>query len=307
MPSQKQTFFVVILMPFIACSLWISTAIAAVSPAPTPTVFVEHLTSTALFDRLTYPAKVKPKVEAFVLAEVDGVLDKVHGALGQKVRKGQALVTLRHTDPVFQYAPVVVKAPVNGVVSQIEFTEGSRVTAGQKLLVVIDPNSPKVVIELAAADLEDIKIGMTGELRPVGQDHIHEVRVVGISPFPDSATGTATCELEVVTGNENAGNDKTRPRLPPGLMGKVSFKVRERKGIQVPESAIVFRGKETLVRTVDEGIVHLSTVKLGNLRRGYYEVTEGIVEGVNVVVRSSQYVADGQKVQVQTEETVKFE
>lgn len=293
-------------MPFIAFSLWITTALAAVSPPPTPTVFVDHVESASLFDRLTYPAKVKPKVEANVLAEIDGVVEKVHGALGHKVAKGQPLITLRHTDPVFQYAPVVIKAPVKGVISQIEFTEGSRVNAGQKLLVVIDPNAPKVVIELAAADLEDIKIGMTGELRPVGQEHTYEVRVVGISPFPDSATGTATCELEVATGNEKAGNE-SRPRLPPGLMGKVSFKVRERKGIQVPESAIVFRGKETLVRTVDEGIVHLATVKLGNLRRGFYEVTEGIVEGVNVVVRSSQYVADGQKVQVQTEETAKFE
>lgn len=293
-------------MPFIACSLWITTALAAVSAPPTPTVFVDQLASTALFDRLTYPAKVKPKVEASVLAETDGVVEKVHGALGHKVAKGQPLITLRHTDPVFQYAPVVIKAPVKGVISQIEFSEGSRVNAGQKLLVVIDPNAPKVVIELAAADLEDIKIGMTGELRPVGQEHTYEVRVVGISPFPDSATGTATCELEVVTGNEKEGNE-SKPRLPPGLMGKVSFKVRERKGIQVPESAIVFRGKETMVRTVDEGIVHLTTVKLGNLRRGFYEVTEGIVEGVNVVVRSSQYVADGQKVQVQTEETAKFE
>jgi len=288
---------IIALMAFFASPLgW-----AAPTPKPAPTVFVDPAEPAALYDRLTYPAKLQPKVEAAVLSEVDGVIEKIHVGLGRKVTKNQTLFTLRRTDPIYQYASVHVRSPVAGVVSQVEFTEGSRIISGQKLMVVIDPDRPKVVIELAAADLEGIKIGLQGELKPVGQDKSYEVKVIGISPFIDSATGTATCEMELV--DQSAGG----ATLPPGLMGKVSFKVNERKGIQIPESAVIFRGKDTFVRTVKDEVVHLAPVKLGNLRRGFYEITEGLEKGVSVVIRTSQYVADGQKVQVQTEETSQFE
>ncbi|MEZ4752172.1 MAG: hypothetical protein R3B54_16520 [Bdellovibrionota bacterium] len=112
----------------------------------------------------------------------------------------------------------------------------------------------------------------------------------GVSPFVDPATGTAGAELEFKKGPAH---------LPPGSMGRVYFKVRAHAGFQVPEDAVVYRGKKTLLRVVQESKAKLTPVELGPIRRGLVEIQEGLTEGDTIVVRASQFIADGEEVTVQ--------
>ncbi|MEK6578321.1 MAG: hypothetical protein AABZ55_03765, partial [Bdellovibrionota bacterium] len=89
-------------------------------------VFVTAVQSKELFDSLAYPARVVPKINTTVLADTDGVISKIASPLGHKVKRGQLLMKITHTDPVFQYAPARVTSPVEGVVSLIDVTEGTQ-------------------------------------------------------------------------------------------------------------------------------------------------------------------------------------
>ncbi len=275
----------------VVCLGLVGMAFGAIEKPAAPTVFTEKVKAIALHERLTYPARLVSKTTAALLAETDGVVKKISSPLGRAVKRGEAVLTIANTDPIYQYAPMIVRSPVAGVVSAVEVTEGSRVAKGQRVALVTDPAQIKILIEVAAADLFAITHGSKGDLSVTSHDQQVPVEVIGVSPFVDSGTGTATVELSV------AAHEKVS--LPPGLIGKVSFKVREHQGVEVPESAVVYRGREPALRVVEKGKAKYVMVTLGPSRQGKVEIAKGVAEGSEVIVRSSGFVSEGEEVKVQ--------
>jgi multidrug efflux pump subunit AcrA (membrane-fusion protein) len=261
---------------------------AETSPS-TAVVFGKAITLENLSDELTYPARVDPKVNSTVLADADGVVTKIPALLGQRVRARQTLIVLTHTDPVYQYAPMKVFSPISGVVSAINVAEGTQVNKGDKLASVTDPKKLRVVIEVPAEDLSSLKRGMPAEFKITGRPDPIAVRLQGVSPFVDPATGTATCEFDV---------DSSRETLAPGIVGRVVMKVHQRSGIRIPEYAVVYRNQAPFARIYEKGKVRFSALKLGKKQDGFIEVMSGIKERDVVVERSSRFVADGEAVQL---------
>jgi HlyD family secretion protein len=178
-------------------------------------------------------------------------------------------------------------------VTSIEVTVGSRVAQGAKLATVIDPSKLKILIEVAVSDMLAMKRGMEGELRLSGEEKGFPVKVVGLSPFADPATGTASAELALIDGKNTA------PKLPPGMVGMVSFKAREHQGMEVPDSAIVYRGQDAFLRVVESGKAKFQSVVLGKSRGGSVEILKGLKSGQSVIVRASSYVGNGEAVKAQ--------
>jgi hypothetical protein len=257
-----------------------------------PVVFITAVKGHEIFDSLSYPARISSKINASVLADTDGAVEQIMAPLGKQVRRQESLLVIKNTDPIYDYAPNTVLSPVDGVVSSVEVTPGSRVVRGQRLATIIDPTQINIVIEVAASDLNAIHQGSAGELRLTGQERAFTVKVLGISPFVDPATGTATCELRVISAKGSS--------LPPGLVGQVTFKVRQHRGLQIPENAIVYRNKEPFVRIVDEGKAKYQAVSIGKARQGMIEITKGLRNGSSVIIRSSQFVAEGEAVIIQS-------
>jgi len=254
-----------------------------------PVVFVEKAQKNEIFDLLTYPARLVPKINATVLSDTDGVVTSVNAIIGKRVSKNEILLVVKNVDPVFEFAPVRVKAPVKGVVSEIKVTIGSRVVKGQKLAAIVNPSAIKILIEVAALDLRAIKNGLVGELEITGTEEKIPVRVLGVSPFVDPATGTATAELAMTSKSD----------VPPGLVGKVHFKVREHDGFQFPTDALVYRGKDTFLRIINDNKASLTPVTVGRTRRGIVEIVKGLKENSVVVVRTNKFISDGEEVTVE--------
>lgn len=256
-------------------------------------VFIKEAKQQEIFDSFAYPAKVEPIVNAMVLSESQGIVEKINTPLGQEVRGNQALVKIRHTDPVFKYRPVTLKAPVDGVISRVFVSEGSLVSKGQKILQVTDPTKVKVKIEIAAKDLQFIKRGLKGTFTAKGLAKPVSLKVIGVSPFVDPATGTASAELEVTDSKE---------LITPGILGKVVFKSNIHTGFVFVENSIYYQGKKTFVRlTQKDGEtykVKKVEVKLGPKRRGQVEVISGLKEGMQVIERASGFLPDGAEVSI---------
>lgn len=280
-------------LALVAVFVMMGVSHAAIEERPKmPVVFVGEAKHRTLSDELTYPARITPKINAVILAEADGVISRITAPLGTAVKRRQRLMSIVNTDPVYQYAPSPVLSPVAGKVSNIEVTEGSRVVRGQRIATVTDPKTLHIVIEIAAQDLSAFRLGLVGELRVPSVEKTVPVRVLGVSPVVDPATGTATCELELT----DAAAVKT---LPLGAVGQVGFHVNARQGYSVPESAIVYRGKETFLRLVRDGKAKQIPVALGKKHRGTIEILKGLTDGDLVVERASSFVADGESVEVQ--------
>jgi multidrug efflux pump subunit AcrA (membrane-fusion protein) len=277
-----------------AISTGLLTCIGALQAAPTQpavpaaVVFGKAASQEEISDELSYPARVIPKVNTTVLAESDGVISELPTLLGQPVRTRQTLMVISHTDPVYKYAPMKVLSPITGVISAIEVAQGTQVIKGQKLASVTDPKRLRVVIEVPAEDLDSLKKGDKGDFRTSGRAEPISVKLEGTSPFVDPATGTATCEFQV----------DSKQSLAPGIVGRVSMKVHQRKGIRIPEYAIIYRNQEPFARIYENGKIRFTAVKLGKKQEGRVEILSGIKENEVVIERSSRFVSEGETVQL---------
>lgn len=252
-----------------------------------PMVMTEQLTEKELYDVLLYPARVDAGAQAGVLAETDGIVSTVKTSLGRTVQKGDVILTIENPDPVYRYAPIAVTAPVHGVISFLDTSVGNRVERGHKLAVIADIRALKISLEATANDLSSIKIGDFATFN-VSERSIKS-RVTAISPVVDPATGTATVELMPPRSE----------KLLPGMLGRAEFRVRERRGVQVPDSALVFRGTDPYLRIVESGVAHWKRVKIGGSAGGYTDISEGAKVGDNLIVRATSFIADGDLVEIQ--------
>jgi len=262
-------------------------------PMPPPIVTTQTAKMSDLFEKLSYPARVESKVNASIFSEYEGVVTKIMAPLGTSVHRNGKVVVIKHTDPVYQYTPVILISPVDGVVSQVAVTEGSTVTKGQLIASVTNPKLVRTIIEVAAEDLPLISKGLTGQLSLNNRENqSFDVKVIGVSPFVDPATGSATCELEIKQ------NSNLLP-ISPGVVGQVSFKVNFHQGFVLPDYSIVYKGSDTFIRVVENGLAKKIPVTLGKKERGQVEITSGLKEGDVVIERASGFVGEGEKVQVQ--------
>lgn len=267
---------------------------ASVAPAtalPPATVVVQSVAPIDLSDDLTYPARVTPKINTVILAETDGVVSKIQAPLGQSVKPGARILTITHTDPIYQFAPFKVTAPVAGIVSSLDVTEGSQVTKGQRLAAVTDPQHIRFNVEIPASDLAAISRGLKGTFRIASTGQETSIIVRGVSPFVDPATGTASAELEPVSG---------KSAIAPGVIGQVNFRANLHKGISIPEYALYYIGDDTFVRVLVAGKVKQIKVKVGSRSRGNLEILDGLKGGMTLIERTSRYVVDGEAVTTST-------
>jgi multidrug efflux pump subunit AcrA (membrane-fusion protein) len=271
-------------------------------PGQAPSATVRRVHSQKISDRLSYPAQVRSRINATFVSDIDGVVKKITTPLGKAVANGQRLMTIENSDPAYNFKPMVVRAPVAGVVSSLEVTEGTRVMKGQRLGAVTDPRKIRIMIEVSGADLKSVSPGLEGSYAPSSGAAPIAVRVVGLSPALDAVTGTATAELDTLPG-------ATAPSL--GDLGQVSFEVNERNSYLVPESAIVYRKKETFIRVVHAGKVKWQPVKLGTAGAGRadssegIEVTSGLQEDQIIIESASGFVEDGGKIVVRNPAAIK--
>lgn len=289
MMSRLFTFiiFILISLTTIPASWAVNTNVPVVS------VHVAELEEIS--DIHTYPARVLAKNHATLFAEVDGLVSKIFNSIGAEVKKGDRLVQINRTDPVYQYAASYVVAPLNGVVSALNVREGTQVQKGKEIVSVTDPSNVRVHVEIASIDLETIRPGIQGTFKISGRKESYPVKIIGVSPFVKSNTGTATCELAFI---------QEKAVVRPGVVGQVTFRANTHRGIIIPGNAIYYKEGSTYVRVVDkEQTVHKVRVELGRKQRGTVEVLKGIRSGDRIVEQSSNFLRDGQKVEVQAKET----
>ena len=270
---------------------------AAAEPLDAARVVVQTLAQTDEADVLLFPARVRSAVQTKIFAETESVVRLVPVHVGQSISKRDRVMTLQHTDPVYEYAPVKITSPVAGIVSSIEVTEGTNVTKGQWLATVTDPSKLKVSIEIPAQDLAKIRAGMTGEFRATAGAEAYRVAVVGVSPLVDPKTGTAPADLAFRAENGKAAS----PSAPvmPGTLGQVTLKANLHPAILIPEDAIVYRDGKAMVRKLEGEKMKLTPVEVGDRRRGSIEVKKGVAAGDRVITRSSRFVSDGEVVKIE--------
>jgi multidrug efflux pump subunit AcrA (membrane-fusion protein) len=255
-----------------------------------PVVQIKKVELTENSETLSYPARVESRVSGAILAEIEGVVREV-AVLGTHVKKGQVLFKIQQLDPVYQYAPAKIVAPVSGVVSQVDVNIGTQVTRGQRIATVVDPSQLRVTVEIPGSDLEKLSRHAQVSFSTSLTEKPEELSFEGISPLVNPTTGTATANLLF---------KNKKPRLSAGSIGKIQVTLKSGAAIKVPEQAIVYKGATPYVRVVDaNNIAKYKAVELGVRQAGFVEIKKGLSANETLIERASQYVQDNKAVKIE--------
>jgi membrane fusion protein (multidrug efflux system) len=183
-----------------------------------------------------------------------------------------------------------IVAPFDGIVGIRGVSLGDYVKDGTDLVNVEDVHDLKVDFRLPERNLRQIRVAQDVE---VVADALTgdrwQGRIEAINPRID-ANGRS---LELRARLDNASG-----KLRPGMFVRVRVIIGERKGLLVPEEAIVPQGEEFHVYKVIEGAARRVPVKIGVRRAAQVEILDGIAAGDRVVTAGMRLTRDGQPVQV---------
>ncbi len=257
------------------------------------TVLVTRTKMEIFSDQVQYPARVRSKINAWVVSESIGEVRNILKPIGSPVKRGETVLIIQNTDPVYRYAPVKIVSPANGYVTSLEVDLLNRVERGQRLFSVTDPKDLIVETEIPSADLKYFQIGQTAKLKDQsGQEY--DLVLKALSPMVDIRSGTASAELKLQgKGIEN---------LKQGQIGQITFDVHKRSSIILPASALIFREGTAYVRILDNMKVKKIPVKIAINLGDKVEIASGLKEGETVITRWSRFIADNEEVEVQQAE-----
>ena len=256
-------------------------------------VLIFEAKAEALSDSLAYPGRVRSRINAVTTSEIEGQVVKIEKALGSKVKKGDVILVLQNTDPVYKYAPIRMRSPSSGYLTSLDVTLMTKVERSAKLFTITDPKDLLVEVEVPAHDLSALHPGMKGEFKPDPMlPETIPVVIEGLSPLVDIKSGTATAELRPLAKSAS---------LRQGQLGQVSVTTNQRDAFLIPESAVIYREDKPFIRILSQGKVVKKSIELGNRMGDSYEVKSGVKPGEQVITRTSRFVPDGEEVDIQKE------
>lgn len=193
---------------------------------------------------------------------------------------------------------VPVKAPVAGQVLAVHHESQGVVAAGEPLLVLGNPASLEVVIEVLSADAVRIEPGMEVRFHRWGGDETLAGRVRRVEPsgFTEiSALGVEEQRVRVIA-------DITAPHSRWRGLGD-AYRVEaefilwsDEDVLQIPSNALFETDDGYAVYVIADGVARKRAVRIGHEGGLNVEIREGLSRGESVVLQPSKAITEGTRV-----------
>lgn len=183
-----------------------------------------------------------------------------------------------------------IKAPFDGVVSQRYLSVGA-VAASSTPIVSVVSNDLEVALSVEEARLSQLRVGQAAAIRVnayPGRDF--SAVISNISPTADQNSHTFT--VKVYPKDEES-------LLKSGMFADTRL-LLEQKGnaLLVPKSALVYSGNKVKVFVVKDDVAVEHEVTVGLSDTDLVEVSNGLVEGDQVIVSGQAALANGDQVRI---------
>ena len=169
-----------------------------------------------------------------------------------------------------------IRAPIDGVVSERFIKIGNTIKNGDPIFRVTSLDPLVAYLHVPEREYRQITTGQPVGILidALGRDAIL-ASVTRVSPVVDPATGTFKITIEI-------GNDQRR--IKPGMFGRIAITYdTHENALQVPRSAIIETASATSVMVEEDGIAIRKAVQTGYSFNGMTEITDGLVDGENVI------------------------
>lgn len=261
--------------------------------------------------RVTIDAEGKTRVRDLytVTAPVAGLLKRIELRRGDAVGAGSTVAIIEparvspypQSDQAQTYVPqsAVVRSPVNGRVLRVLEENERVVTAGTPLLEMSNTSKVEVVADVLSTDAVKIRSGTAVLVEGWGGDKPLKARVRLVEP--SAFTKVSALGVEEQRVNVVADFADAFVPLGDGYRVEVRFVTWEGEALKVPSGALFRRGDVWSVFLVEGGRAVCRDVETGQRNESEVEITDGLAEGVLVVLHPPSELEDGARVEPREE------
>lgn len=180
-------------------------------------------------------------------------------------------------------------APFDGVVTEKSVDPGNMASPGQPLVTVEDDRSFRLEVRLDASRAGFVHVGDEVRVRLDGASSDATGLVAEVERVVDPGSHDFLVKVDLASGT----------LLRSGMYGRASFRGATRKGLAVPEAAVVRRGQLSSVFVVDaDNHARLRLVNASEPADGHVEIRAGLRSGERVVLSPPPALVDGSPVTV---------
>lgn len=261
------------------------------------TVLVRKAEKSTLKRFLDLYAEFKAENEVELKSPVTGKVMSFSRLEGQKVARGQGVVTIDRFEVGARYAPATVQSPVSGVVTRILVSKGEDVNVGTSVAVVGNTDNLEARIQVPEVFASEVKIG---------QEVLFKTQAVPGRIFTGKITRkdlsldptTRSLTMRVMVPNP----DHT---LFSGIYAESFIFIEEARDVYVvPDTALsTTKEGQPAIFVNNNGIAVLRPVKIALRYRDQAAISEGIQDGDEMIVFGREYLSEGAPIRALFENT----
>ena len=182
-------------------------------------------------------------------------------------------------------------SPIVGVVTARNYDNGDMVGA-EPIFVIQQIRPVKIIVNVSESLYSYVKKGMGVDVTlDALPDRTFEGKVSRITPAVDASTRTFPVEI-IVTNSDEV--------VKPGMYARVTMNYGSRDNVVVPDRAVVKQmgsGDRYIYVYQQDGTVKFQKVELGRRMSDRYEITAGLADGDEIVVKGQNALNNGVSVE----------
>jgi len=279
-----------------------------VDNSPAIRVKTSQVTANGSSPFLSVSGKIQATNSADLSTRMMGYVNKVHVNVGDKVRKGQLLVSINNSDLQAkrveaanqmkneinaQFAYSNITAPFSGTVTSKNVEAGNMANPGVSLISIETPGNFEVMAMVPETEISAIKKGTLVDVLVKSINKTLKGKVAEVSTSAKNTGGQYLVKIDV---------DKTDANILSGMFTTVQFPV-ERKAtssmVLIPVDAIVSNGQLSGVYTVSQSnTALLRWLRLGRTFGDQVEVLSGLHADESYIVSAEGKLFNGAKITI---------
>lgn len=187
----------------------------------------------------------------------------------------------------------VVTAPISGFVSSVTGEVGQFASPSAPVLTIVNTNPLKVKANVSEQDITQVKVGTSVNVEVTALAKTIEAKVTAVSPVMDASLKAYPVEISI----PNAANE-----LKSDMVVNVKFNFQSKaqdKTLVISRKAIFEQDGVSYVYKLQGDVAKKVEVKTGEGSSELMQITSGLQEGDQIVVKGQTLLKDGGKVKIQ--------
>ncbi|GHT65185.1 membrane protein [Spirochaetia bacterium] len=270
--------------------------------APAVPVFAVNTTAAAqgqIRDYLSLAGDIISGSTVDAYTEVQyGKVNRLYVSVGDRVNRGDALVSIDPSRPGMNFVASIVRAPIAGTVVALPAQLGMTVSQAAPLARISSSNALEIRLYVAERFISRISMNQPCEITlDAYPGEVFRGAIREIAPTVDTASRT----MEIRVNVENTGS-----RLKAGMFAKVRIITEFKENIvKIPASAMIQRFGENYVFVVANdpkipgvAIARQKVVTPGINIDGVLEIQKGLSPNEEIIIKGQSLLEDGSRINI---------